>query len=267
MKYIKYPLLILFVISFAFAGEKTELGKRYIKLGNTYREAGNYSNAAEYLKKGTKLIEQDNSWEAKYWLAAAHEFYAYFYRDMNMSEEAKKEFTIAQTKYNELISMKGGSDEAIKEARLNLNKINDIIAGESYNYDPDIKIASYDDMNLRNAPGNIPVNVENLSLKDNKIRDFDYILLNLKQLKFLDLSDNKLRELPSAEMLKKLDKLVWLDLSNNKLKRADISSLCALQNLAVLDLTGNDIEFNQIRNLIQCLPNTRIIHDKYELAE
>lgn len=259
--------MILLPSLLLIAKEDNELAKRYIKLGNTYREAGNFSNSAEYLKKGIQMLNDSKSWDGKYWLAVAHEFYAYFYRDMNMPEESKNEFQKAHTLYRELISMEGGSNEAIKEAELNLKKIDDIIAGEDFRNNSNLKIASYDDMNLRSAPGNIPSKVENLSLKDNKLRDFDYVILNLKELKYLDLSDNKIRDLPNAQMLKQIDKLKWLDLSNNKLKRADISSLCVLENLAVLNLSGNEIDFNQIKNLIQCLPNTRIIHDEYELAE
>jgi tetratricopeptide (TPR) repeat protein len=267
MKIKKILLMLLLPALLLIADDSNELAKRYIKLGNTYREAGNFSNAASYLKKGINILEKETSWDSRYWLAVAHEFYAYFYNDMNMTEEAKNEFKKAYALYYELISMNGGSDDAIKEAELNMKKIDEIIAGKTDLIESDLKIASYDDMNLRSAPGNIPAKIENLSLKDNKLRDFDYVLLNLNELKYLDLSDNKIRDLPNAQMLKNIDKLLWLDLSNNKLKRADISALCVLKNLAVLDLSGNEIDFNQIKNLIQCLPNTRIIHDEYELSD
>lgn len=267
MKLLKIIIIMIIPVALLVAdNDNLELGKRYIKLGNTYRESGNYGSAGNYLKKGISLLEKQNSWEAKYWQGVAHEFYGYFYRDMNMQTESVNEFQKAYDIYEKLISMQGGSDEAVAEIKANMKTLKNKMTNKKVSAG-DRNILSYDDMNLRSVPGNIPRNIENLSLRDNKLRDFDYILMELSELKYLDLSKNKIRELPNAEQLQKLNNLLWLDLSDNKLKRADLSGLCALTNLGVLDISNNDIDFNQIKNLIQCLPNTRIIHDEYELKE
>jgi len=59
----------------------------------------------------------------------------------------------------------------------------------------------------------------------------------LKQLEILDLSNNKLREIPTA--------------------------VISLQRLKVLDISGNNIPFSQISVLIKNMPNTNILFDRY----
>jgi Leucine-rich repeat (LRR) protein len=270
MKKINILLLMLFVSFSALKAEndELELGKRFVKLGNTYREAKNFNKAADFLKKGIDILEKYNSWDGKYWSAVGEEFYGYFYRDLGMKEEALHHFGIAEKIYRELITMEDGSDQAVENVRASLQSINvqknEIRSGNT----PvaGLKVLSFNDQNLRNVPASVPEDVENLSLSDNNLREFDYRLLEFKNLKYLDLSMNNIRELPSADQMAKLNGLLWLDLSDNKLKRADISVLCGLTNLGVLDLSKNEIEFEQLTNLIKCLPNTQIIHDKYELT-
>lgn len=264
-----FLILLIAAAGFLNAQSKNiELGKRFVKLGNTYREAKNFNKSAEYLKKGIELLEKDQSWNGKYWTAVGEEFYGYFYRDLGMKDEAMHHFGIAESLYKELISMEDGSDIAVENVKESLQGIkmqkteinnSSTVAG--------MKVLNFNDQNLRSIPPSIPGDVENLSLSDNNFRSFDYQLLKFRSLKYLDLSENNIRDLPTSEQMAKLNSLLWLDLSDNKLKRADVSVLCTLKNLGVLDLSNNDIEFGQLSNLIKCLPNTQIIHDKYELTD
>ncbi len=51
-----------------------ELGTRYIKLSNTYREVGDFDKAIEYIEKGKRLIGRND-----YWLAVRKNITVTFY--------------------------------------------------------------------------------------------------------------------------------------------------------------------------------------------
>ena len=57
----------------------SELGLRYLKLGNTHREARNFELASFYLGKGLDLVRGRGS---KYWEAVANEYLGLLHRDM-----------------------------------------------------------------------------------------------------------------------------------------------------------------------------------------
>lgn len=58
----------------------SELGLRYLKLGNTHREARNFELASFYLNRGLDLVRSRGS---KYWEAVANEYLGLLHRDMN----------------------------------------------------------------------------------------------------------------------------------------------------------------------------------------
>jgi hypothetical protein len=58
----------------------SELGLRYLKLGNTHREARNFESASFYLSRGLDLVRGRGS---KYWEAVANEYLGLLHRDMN----------------------------------------------------------------------------------------------------------------------------------------------------------------------------------------
>ncbi len=291
--------LILLVIAFAPQLHASELGKRYIKLGNTYRESGNYEKAEEYLTQGKKLVIGD-----MYWTATAHEFMGYMYRDMVASGNyndnaeyfealAKENFENALAGFRKAVKQNDGSPSALGAINDQIQRVQSTVddAGRSgktssVNYS-NARIVNYDNSKIKEIPDNLPVNLENFSavnnrikdisgtfarykslkyinLKKNRIASIDNAINGLKKVKVLNLSGNKLKTLPVG--IGDLQQLEILDLSKNKLKEIP-SSITSLKNLKVLDISGNKIPFSQISTLLKSMPNTNIIFDTYELVD
>lgn len=292
-------LLVLLVIASAPQLQANELGKRYIKLGNTYRESGNYEKAEEYLTQGMKLLKND-----LYWKSTAHEFMGYMYRDMVTSGNyndnaeyfealAKENFENALAGFRKAVKQNDGSPSALGAINEQIQRVQSTVndAGRSgktssVNYS-NARIVNYDNSKLKSIPTELPVSLENFSavnnrikelsgvfaqykslryinLKKNRITSVDNALAGLKNVRVLNLSTNKLKTIPTG--IAELKQLEILDLSKNKLK--DIpSSITSLKNLKVLDISGNKIPFSQISTLLKSMPNTNIIFDTYELVD
>ncbi len=281
-------IFIVTLMLLSFSEDNVSLGTRYLKLGNTYREAGHYEKAADYLNKGRKLLNNVKSWEGKYWTAAANEFFGYLFRDIGMLEEAEAYLKEAKQQYSNLISMADGSQVAVESAMNSLKAIEDQLSGMSKRNTPDAKnILNFDKQKLKNLPPDIPADIENLSLADNRFNEFPSGLLSypglkhidisgnriksvpdniylLKNLHWLDLSENRLKTIPNG--IGKLDKLWELDLSDNRLKDLP-PGICEMKNLKILNIRNNKIPFEKIANIIKCLPNTNVLFDEYILKE
>lgn len=301
----KYSAVILILCLAVYGSlQAGELGKRYLKLGNTYRESGNYSKAEEYLKQGKKLVSND-----EYWSATAHEFFGYLYRDMVASGDynsnsdyflalAKENMEKALSGFRKAVKQPDGSPIALSGLMESIEKINGMMAGGSYSagakagINPlaktgNSKIVNLDNSKLKAVPNDLPASMENFSavnnrikelsallgqylrlqyvnLKGNRINSVDNGINGLKGVKVLNLSDNRIKTVPPS--IAELKQLEVLDLSHNKLK--DIPSvITSLKNLKVLDISGNKIPFTQISTLIKNMPMTNIIFDKYERVE
>lgn len=303
MKKYSAALLILCLAMYCSLNAN-ELGKRYLKLGNTYRETENYAKAEEYLKQGKKLVAND-----EYWSATANEFLGYLYRDMVASGNyntnadyflalAKENMEKALSGFRKAVKQPDGSPAALTGLMESIEKINGMMAAG--NYAPgakaggspfvktsNSKIVNLDNSKLKAVPNDLPATMENFSAVNNRIKELPALLgqfprlqyVNLKSnrinslesgmnalkgVKVLNLSDNRIKSVPPA--IAELRQLEVLDLSHNKLK--DIpSSVTALKNLKVLDISGNKIPFTQISTLIKNMPTTNIIFDKYERVE
>lgn len=72
---------------------------RYIKLGNTLREAQQYELSEKYLRQGLQVITANND---KYWEAAAYENLGLLYKDQDNPEEAARYFGKALALYKQL---------------------------------------------------------------------------------------------------------------------------------------------------------------------
>jgi tetratricopeptide (TPR) repeat protein len=288
-KLIILAILIFGIVSLNADVDQFEQGIRYLKLGNTYREAKDYDKATDFINKGKKLVSQEKTWKSKYWTAVAYEFYGYLFRDINMPDLAVEYFEKAISQYSEIITQTDGSQvaldpvlESLRNLKYQTHKIENpepiAISGEP--------VVNMDNLKLKAMPV-ISENTENLSMAFNKFKSVPAGVFSLKELRYLNLSKNKIKEVSGS--WDDLPNLHYLDLSDNKikevadgigdlknLKELDLSNnsikmlpqgLCKLKQLEVLNLKGNKIKFEQIKNLIQCLPNTNIIHDEYILKE
>jgi Leucine-rich repeat (LRR) protein len=283
-------LFILAEITALFAQEAgSELGARYLKLGNTYREARQYEKAADYLNKGKAAVEADGSWKGRYWTAVAYEFYGYLFRDIGMSEESIEYLKNAKNQYQQIISMTDGSPVAVESAINSMKALSDqlyslensAIAGLPTD------VLNYDNQKLKQIPASIPDDVKNISLADNRFTMFPAGLLRFKGLHYINLAGNRIKSIPSN--IDDLQELHSLDLSGNRLKdippsfgnmknlrELDLSdnrlkdippTLCSMTELKVLNLKNNKIPFEKITNIIKCLPNTNVLFDEYILKQ
>lgn len=293
-------LIITILLSFSTYAASTDLGIRYLKLGNTYREANEFNKAEEFLNKGKNLVSVGFKWENKYWTAVADEYFAYLYNDLSkmQNDENNKNyfkqlsfeyFNKAKSQYENLVTIKDGSQDAISEVMKNLDGLN-----KKFNSTYEQKanqisnnVLNYEKLKLRELPIGIGDNVENLTLAENKFREFPPGLSNFKNLQYLNLSENKIKSI--SPDLEQLTNLKWLDLSNNKIKELPINlcnlqnleelnlmnnnlkelpaCLCQMSNLKILNLKNNKLPYPQIANLIKCLPNTNIFIDEYKLVD
>ena len=183
-------------------------------------------------------------------------------------------------KYKKLIRSKDGSTDAVQDILDRMNGLNQT----SFSLDNrNAKVISLDNTKKVAANYDLPTTVESYSCNNCNMRDFPYNALEAPNLKTLILSNNKIRDFD----VKKNNKINYLDLSNNRLKEitgtfTDMPNLNylnlsgnslktipdgieSLKKLKVLNITGNKIPFAMIKNLIQSLPNTLIVHDNYVL--
>ena len=72
---------------------------RYIKLGNTLREAQQYDLSEKYLRQGLQQITEQGD---KYWEAAVYENLGLLYKDQDKPEEAARYFNKALALYRQL---------------------------------------------------------------------------------------------------------------------------------------------------------------------
>jgi hypothetical protein len=266
----KYKFIIViavFILSASgYAQENNlELGVRYLKLGNSYLYSKNYDLAEKYLLKGQNIVKGKN----KYWEAVSYEYMGYFYLNAKNDKPKAMEFlNKAQLLYKEIVDQKDGSPVAMEslldltQFQSNNNMQSDPVKGQNITNKTGSEIMNCDSKKLRELPTDIPSNIKNLSMADNKFRDFPADLTNFSNLEYLNLENNKIKELP--EDIGNMKNLKYLNLSGNKIKKLP-ESICSMKNLKMLDLKRNKISFEDISNLIRCLPNTNILFDEYIL--
>ena len=89
---------------------KMELGKRYLKLGNTYMMANKFYDAEKYLRLAQDIFDSNSD---LYWRAAAYEYNGYLYLHLGDRNLAMDYLWEALNIYNKVITMPGGSHEAL----------------------------------------------------------------------------------------------------------------------------------------------------------
>lgn len=122
-------------------------------------------------------------------------------------------------------------------------KINDIPA-QSKEIQGLILVNSHIETLEANVFDSVP-NLLYLNMSNNLLINLDYNLFsNLKELRILDLTKNKLNSLHDERLFKSQEKLSQLLLSNNELTMIDTSVLSPLTSLNSLALTGNPFNCN-----------------------
>jgi hypothetical protein len=88
------------------------LGIRYLKLGNSYREARNYDLAQLYLRRGLDMVRNRNT----YWEAVGYEYLGLLYRDLGDRQLALEYLRTAASLYDRVISMRDnqGSNDVLR---------------------------------------------------------------------------------------------------------------------------------------------------------
>lgn len=290
-----FRLLFIIALLNISAESGVDLGIRWLKLGNTYREAREFNKAEELLKKGRDILKNGSTWKHKYWTTVSDEYLGLLYNSVSRShgEQSSREYfkqlalehlTRAVSSYKNLIKIKDGSPYPLEEIIKNLDALESMIPGKAI---ASSNVLNYEKLKLRDIPRGIPSNVVNLSLAENKFSSFPSGLTNYKSLKYLNLSDNKIRDVgPDIEQITSLIwldlsdnkladlpdqlcnlyKLEYLDLSNNKLKKLP-ACICQMENLKILNLKNNKLPYSEIANIVKCLPNTNIFIDEYKLID
>lgn len=282
-----YNLITIILFSFILLNNtlvSSEMGAKYLKLANSYRELKDFNKSEMYLQKGLSLVEKNSYWEAY-----GYESMGYLNRDLyiNSTENNIKYknlsleyFEKSLVIYKNIIKMKDGSTEAIKEQINNIK--NNKIKLSNQNNEKNNTL-NFDNQKLKDL-SDLPLNTENLSAINNNFKQVPQNLVNLKGLKYLNLEGNNIKMIP--DFINELNKLEYLNLSNNKikdistyvvnldnLKILDLSnnkikklplSICQLKKLEILNLSGNNFSFSEIKNLIICLKNTNIIFDEFD---
>ncbi len=171
--------------------------------------------------------------------------------------EAVQEETETETK---VTGMKG--DEKI-ERRVEKRIIKKrIMPSATTSYAGNALSRDYTNTKLSSVPSDLPRNLQNMSLAQNKITSVPD-LSRFRNLSYLDLADNKIKEVPSS--INRMSNLRFLSLRNNQLSSLP-ESMSSMKNLQVLDLRGNPkLSFPQIKKMIQAMPNTLIYHDEFIL--
>jgi len=101
-KYLLFFFIGLFAISTVAAQDyyrKINNALRYIKLGNTLREAQQYDLSEKYLRQGLQIITEQGD---KYWEAATYENLGLLYKDQDKPEDAARYFNKALALYRQL---------------------------------------------------------------------------------------------------------------------------------------------------------------------
>ena len=255
-----------------------ELGKRYIKLGNSYREVKMYECALHYVNYGMLIFYQQRNFDEKYWYAVGKEYLGYCIRDMGNYLEACYLFEEALAIYSSILSMEYGSQYILNQQIKNMeqelhllkkhlpsasnndrsivrtnnrevsnNYINNIIAGINVNncnaHDNFNDNANDFVDNTNNDINNIPVNSSQ--------QQFGSFVVNLDNMRLTKFPDNftknridnisivRNRFTSFPDEVLRYRTLKTINASFNRI--ANFPDLSRLQELEYLDLSNNKI--------------------------
>lgn len=283
-------IVLLFSVKDSFCQSGADLGKRYLKLGNSFREAENFSLAYEYLDRGFRIVSGNKDY---YWLGVANEFFGYYYRDLakktgnnDYLRLAQNYFDMAYDYFDRVISQRDGSPFAMNEIRKSLreqminsskksseDELSDNIFGNDQKKEKSKQNSSKDSENDSDCPeiknyivyqsikeaNAEPENVEILDLTGQELTDLPKDILKYSNLKELILTNLGLTDLPEA--LGNLQYLQRINLDGNDLTKLPVS-LKNLKCLKTIFIRGNFIDCDYLLTLQRRLPDLQIVTDR-----
>ena len=200
-----------------FLYAQSDIGMRYLKLGNSHRVAKNFNSAKKYLELGINIAKQDNN---KYWEAAGYELLAYYYCDIDDKNSALGYLNKAKAIYGKVTKAPvDGSHKVIDDV---LDYINNYGCPCSSNQNNtiifmsthiNIKVYNFDNSRLNQLPA-MDKDASNISLAENRFPNIPGGLSEYKQLDYLNISKNRIRNLTS---IGNLTNLHYLNLSGNRI--------------------------------------------------
>ncbi|MCL2039081.1 MAG: leucine-rich repeat domain-containing protein [Bacteroidetes bacterium] len=259
-------LIILFAICFTFCNVTAftypttkrasysipnyDLGKRYLKLGNTYRETKEFEKSLEYLQKGQSFFKKQANFEEQYWFAVSLEYLGYYYRDTKELERAKASLSEARIIFSRIITHEDGSDVAVNMV---LNGLKNNNERENYGNHPKKSSRSAN----RKRTMHIPNNTFSVAGFDNPYiesiidanlhfsQGFSY-QSQINQIYILNLNNRNLTDFPGDFTGNRVD---YLSMSGNQLQRVP-ERINYFPTLQVLNLSYNKIvSFPLLNNL------------------
>jgi tetratricopeptide (TPR) repeat protein len=186
----------------------SELAKRYLKLGNSYRESGNFELALHYLALGQQPFFKQRNFDESYWYAVSLEYMAYCFRDMGNNLEARYHLEQSLAIYQKIIGMRQGSQSAMREV---IQKLENELRSAQYqtsNSEAQIEtpVLNLDNRRLTKFPDDITrKKIDNISIANNRFTNFPDEILNFPTVKILDVSFNRIRNFPDLSKLQSLE--------------------------------------------------------------
>ena len=256
--------------------ESLEQGIKYIKLGNTYREAKDSDKALKYLEIGEKIIKKYNN---KYWLASTYEYYGYLFRDMGAMQEAINYFDMAVNTFKYVIHQKDGSNTAVASIKIDLlnKEIDKMKDGDEDKSNRGVILTTKVDkkgnrvselkrykvfIDLKQAMKE-PENVFILDLSNRDLTSFPSQVKDMTNLMRLNLSGNDIKNIPE-DIFSGIPNLADLNLErNNDLAKLPLD-LLELKNLKYLNLRKTGLSKQELVDLSKILYHTVIFTDKPE---
>lgn len=275
-------MLAFCVFDLQAQGGDLELGKRYLKLGGSYRESGEFPLSKKYLEEGLAIVTNYND---SYWIGVGNEYLGYYWRDRaniegndNYLTRALEYLDNALSRYQRL-KLRGSSIEAVKKAIANLRNHPAMPVNTKAQFDNDRVPSSDNEKQLINQAISLLHNhrfqeAERLLKQGLKsfpnsefIRYLLYILPRIEKYPTPGINYEKVNIITSRKELKddyiEHNRVDIIDLSNSDNLTRIPKEIENFTNVQILNLSNNDITKISDSDPICELKNLRILDLSY----